>query len=201
MKKKLFIVAVCLLLAALVLTGCSHAEDIATVNRLRRVDYSSVHLTVTVSKGFDEFVSTFDVVYDDGFNYTVTYDIQLLATFADDGSIPENFTESYQGVAVVQGQQVTSVSGKLPAGVNIEAADGRGFIFSEKNLTNVKVSDGVLTAKVSAPKSFIGASDFQCRPDSMSVRVSYTSRALKDIRVQYTSLSGNKVVLLYTYTV
>ena len=200
MKKKLFIVAVCLLLAALVLTGCSHAEDIATVNRLRRVSYSSVHLTVTVSKGFDEFVSTFDVVYDDEDSYTVTYDIQLLATFGNDGSIPENFTESYQGVAKVENDLVTSVTGQLPDGVNIQAADGRGFIFSEQNLSNVKVSSGVLTAKVSNPKAFMKQA-VNCKSDTMSVRVSYSSQALNDIRLQYTSISGNKVVLLYTYTV
>ena len=198
MKKKLFLLAICLLLVAFCLVGCSGKEAISTVNKLRGKSYSSVNLTVIVSTADDDFESTFNVTYQDEFSYTVEFDIKRLATF--EGDIPDSFLESYVGVATVQDEKVVSVTGNLPDGMEIKDADGHKLIFSDKTLTNVKDKDGVFTAKVSNPKGFMGQTNFACKANSMSVRVNYTSRALTDIRIQYTSTSGNRVVLLFTYT-
>lgn len=201
MKKKLFLATMCLLLALTCLAGCvSHADQIAEIDKLLNVKYAKMDIAVTVSKDSDELTSQFSVEYGENDTSTITFNIQRFATISADGTAPDSFIEMYQGSATVKSGEVVSVNGDVPQDVKLESVSSRGMKFSESYFADVKATDGALTAKVTKPQAFLGQSDFDCKSDSMVVSVGYAD-VLQYVRIQYVSLNGAKVVLMYTFTV
>ncbi|MCM1289809.1 MAG: hypothetical protein NC132_05900 [Corallococcus sp.] len=199
MKRKLFLTIVCLLLALLCLVGCAdYSKQFEKINKLLNAEYSAMSLTVTVTKDLDEFVSEFNVTYGNNDTSSVDFVVRRLATFDNSDTLPDSFINTYKGSATVKGGQVTSVSGDVPQDVKLEAVVGRGLTFHKNYFSDVNEKGSYLTAKVTKPQAFFGDSDFTCKPDTMIVTVGYGD-LIDYVRIQYTSNSGSKVVLMYSF--
>ena len=199
MKKKLFLTVICLLLVVLCLTGCTdYSQQFDKINKLINAAYSKVKLDVTVTQDTEQLESWFEVVYNNDDSSTVTFEIQRLSTFQD-GQLPDDYITTYNGSAVVKNGQVTSVSGDVPSDVDLAIISSVGIRFSDGYFSSVKDNGNSLTIKVAKPQAFLGQANFTCKDNSMTATVSYGS-LLNFIRVQYNTVGGAKVVLMYTFT-
>lgn len=202
MKKKLFLVTLCLLLTVVCLTGCAvNTKFFEKINKLLDADYSKLDITVTVSDvdDVDELISEFNVEYGANDTSKVNFNIRRLATIPSDGTIPDSYIKTYQGSATVTNNQVVSVSGDVPQDVKLEDVADCKLKFSDKYFANVKVTDNTLTAKVTKPQGFLGQANFTCKEDTMVVSVEY-GEFINSIRIQYVSVNGSTVALMYTFT-
>lgn len=201
MKKKLFLVVTCLLLVALTLVGCAdYSQQFDKLNKLLNANYSQMNLTVTVTQDSNEFTSVFDVEYGADDSSTIQFTIRRLATFSNDGTLPDNFIETFEGSATVKNGQVTNVSGDLPDDVTLARFTGIGIKFNQNYFSKVKPTDNTMTVNVSNPKAFMGQTGFVCKPDTMVVSVRWHNDGIEYVRIQYTATNGSKVVMMYTFT-
>lgn len=194
---KRFLVIICALALSLCTFAACNSDNIGDSGRLPEIaalmnlDYSAYKLEVKTQKGGAELKSTFEVTFiEDG--YTVDYYIESLNAISLDDD--NEYMSEKSGMATVteNGKKVT-VSGNA-IDVEFEKLQSTGLSFTENCLKNVKVSEGKLTADVSAPSTFIGS---ETDATAMKVVANFGTK-MQSISITYT-LDGATVTCNYTF--
>lgn len=161
------------------------------LNTLADKTYEGVNLVITTDDGEKTLVSTFAFSAD-----TVEYSIEKLTSFTvEDGNIvaPENYKETFTGIAEVRGDKVISLEGNLemPAYNTLVG----GFNFNYENLTDYTMNEGTDSFGVTDASAFLGTS---VEATGMTVSATYSDTALVSVSITYTV--GNVTVTLdYSY--
>lgn len=196
MKKK--ILAVAALCAVAVCSGACNtssgrAEEYDALNSMLALNYSQI--TLTVKNTFDEnntLVSKYVIDYS-GENVTVNYSIERFSVISLEPT-SGGVKTTYTGEAVISGGAVTITEGDNVS-VNADIAERR-INFKEEYFANADMTGIYLKADVNNASGFMG-SDIICtdmKVDATFLEIFY------NLKITYTADRGNKVELLYVFS-
>lgn len=194
---KRFLVIIC----ALALSLCAFAacnsdnatgyERLPEIAALMNLDYSGYKLEVKTQKGGAELENTFEVTFIEG-GYYVDYKIESLNAISLDDDNEYKSDKSGRATVTENGKKVTVNDDAVD--VEFEKLQSTGLSFTENCLKNLKISDGKLTADVSAPSTFIGS---KTDATAMKVEANFGAK-MQSITITYT-LDGATVTCNYTF--
>lgn len=194
---KRFLIIICALALSLcAFAGCdddngADYERLPEIAALMNADYSAYTLEVKTQKGGAELKSTFEVTFIDG-GYTVDYSIESLNSISLDDDNEYKSVKSGSATVTENGETIT-VDGES-VDVDFEKLQTTGLSFTENCLKKLKISDGKLTADVSAPSSFMGS-----KTDATDMKVEAVfGTKMQSILITYT-LDGATVTCSYTF--
>ena len=194
MMKKPIIMLAAVCAAACCLSACTNEYD--ALNAMLDADYSQIVITVT--DAFDEntrLQSEYVINFSES-ETTVNYTVEKFVAIGD--SLDALLTDTktvLTGEAVIQGGVIVSVNGDetdLPALVT-----KRGLNFKKRYFQNAQLTGVYLEADVKNASGFLG-SDLSYT--NMKVRATFFN-VFENIRITYTSESGNEVEYNYVFTI
>lgn len=193
MKKQIFtIAAVCA--AACSFCACRPAKnEYDTLNDMLHESYSQIELTVTMQfDEYDSLTSEYTFKYS-GNRVTVNYAIERYNTFDLDGPMEELKT-TMRGEAVIEDGVIVSINGDETDLSTLSTTPG--LTFKEQYFANAELTGVYFLADVEKPIDFFGA-NVSC--SNMKVKATF-GEVFHDIRITYTSTSGNAVEYKYLFT-
>lgn len=202
MNKK--ILTICLIavltLSVMCLSACKKddaTEKLRQINYALLQDYSGVELQVK-TKTDDIILNATYVITESGDTTNISYQVDRLTSFGNDGTIPSGYIEVVTGTATVQGGMITAIDGdELSETIILDVADTT-MSFVVSYLKDIKTTSNGLSASVINPKGFLQNDDFN--GTDMTVRVVMADAYLSHIIISYNQ-DGSEIKLNYTFTV
>ena len=199
-KKLLTIVLPCVLVVILVAVFlivyfCVFAGDVyAELNKIVRKNHNEISIKITTEQDGFTLTSRIDVKNTNG-QSIVNYTIQNFAPIdANNGSAGDEVVTYVGTVVLKDGKQVEQSGDKVD--INFGDVTTLNLYFSKDNFAQVSNENGIFSAKVTAPQTFMDAPSLVC--EDMTVTFAYHGSAQKMIVIHYTSQGGAAVTLTYT---
>lgn len=192
MKRKILVLVSLVLVLTFVLCACVTEDTYSNINKLLKIQYSKVELTVSTTLNGETLTSTVTSTLD-GDRTTIDYKLQQFATFGD--NVPDSFIEEKIGQLVVRNGEIISHNGDQ-AVLEIEQVTAK-FRFESSYFSSAQVSGKKFTGVVSNAQDFFGDADFV--GDGVKVIVVF-DEVIESLQVDYTSANGAQVKLIYTFT-
>lgn len=187
-------VAVVVLVAIfLIVYFCCFAGDFySDLSKVANADYDNVSVRITTEQDDATLTSTFDVK-NIGEKSVINYSVENFAPI--DASGADNDTVTSVGTVVLEGGKVKEQTGDRIS-VNFGNVTKLTLHFAERNFAETKTENGIFSAKVTNPTSFMDSLSLQCT--DMTVTFAYTGSAEHVIVIHYTSQGGAAVTIAYT---
>lgn len=188
-------VAVLVLIAVfLIVYFCCFANDIySELNKIANGKHNSISVKITTEENGATLTSTFDIK-NSGNRSVVNYSVENFDPINPDTGAGGD-TVTLVGTVVLEGGKVTEQTGD-EADVNFGNVTKLTLHFAERNFADVKTENGIFSAKVTKPQSFMDSPSLVCT--NMTVLFAYTGSAERVIVIHYTSQGGVAVTLTYT---
>lgn len=197
MKKRLLLLAIVLVVAFTCLTACNLADQkqLNVINQQLRMNYSTITVNVTTTTADNitlegEFTLTFN-----GGTTTIAFEYEQLSTF-DGDSIPDDFKTTVSGTATVADGKVVVDGDEVD--LPLSELTVTGYSFKQAFFTNVTQTNYKFDADVENVQGFTGNRNMQC--SNMHVYVVYNT-SIRQMRLNYTSLSGASTEIEYTFEI
>ncbi len=185
---------VVLTLAAVCFVGCKN-NLYSDLSKISNAKYANVTVAIATEQNGATLTSTFEV-HNNGSESTVNYSVQQFATIDPDASTPsDNATTTSVGKVTLENGKVTQQTGD-EVSVNFGDVTQLSLHFAEAYFTDTNAANGIFSAKVTNPRSFMDAPSLECT--DMTVTFDYANSAEHVIIIHYTSQSGAAVTLNYT---
>lgn len=200
-KKLLAVILPCvlvLILAAvfLIVYFCYFASDLySELNAIANANHNSIKVTITTQQNEEKIESIFDIK-NSGNRSVINYSVENFSPIDPDTGAGGDTVASV-GSVVLENGKVTEQTGDQ-VNVNFGNVMKLSLHFAERNFQNVQTENGIFSAKVTNPQSFMDAPSLVCT--NMTVMFAYTGSAENVIVIQYTSAGGAAVTINYTFS-
>ena len=203
MKRKLivFCLVAALALGAMCLTACDDklANQLHTINVLMRAEHSYTKLSVSTTNGGVTLNAQYTLTKQ-GDSTNVAYEIEQLSEFGVNGdtvTIPNGFKTNVTGTAVYNNGSIVSVDGVTISPQVIQDVMDLTVMFRVPYFKNVLSTKTSFKAEVTDPQGFMNNDSFDAT--DMNVYVTYTSKSIVSLTIDYTTSGGVAVKLDYAF--
>ncbi len=199
--KKLITIVVLLLSLLVVFSACdgllnpATTVDFAKINQMVTEKHSKVQIDVSVVKTDATDVclnSAFTCTYNDDSSILVQYRLEQF-NLIDVNNMPTEAKSVKQGSVTVKDGVVSNQTGEV-VDVDFSAIAQPKITFSDSNLANGKVQNGIYTADVISISALMGSNVV----GATNIKVSVNINALNSCQVSY-QVNGSQVTLDYTF--
>ena len=200
MNKKILIICLIAVIAVsvLCLSACNDnnaAETLRKINTAMMYDYSNITLNVKTSTDNVDLSAKYTIKTTDDIT-EVSYEVERLNGFDENGNVPSEFKSTVKGTATVSDGKIISVDGdQLDSNIVLDIVD-TNMTFRLSYLQVTKASDDGISAKVVNAKGFLKNESFE--GEDMTVTVTLSQSYLSKINLDY-SLNGADVKLEYVF--
>ena len=186
--KKIILVLLVILSLVIALPSCNNVEetnpDFVLINELLDKGFEHYTVTIDIENTDSKITESYDVTVD-GDTKTVEYKVERYSMFEifEDGtiSIPSDY------ITVSEGTLTTDEEGKY---------DIPDFDFSYDSLESERVIGKILKANIISMSSFAGS---YVKAIDAKVAVEFTSNAVNNIVITFTTGEGQSVTVTYTF--
>lgn len=196
MKRKSVLLTIIALTLTLVLFAACNSYDstLQQLNRLLKVDYSEVKLTVTTTSQDITLTGIYTLTFD-GDKTVIDYSYDKLNGLDINGNNADSYVSTVSGHAVVEDGMIVegNTAEQLPQEINYNGLSFKQAFFANYTMTGAKFE-----ADVKVPKGFTGDKDLEC--SNMHVSVLYNNTAISKIAITYVSEKGADVSITYLFT-
>lgn len=188
--KKFLLVAMCVLTLVCL---CACKKDMyKKMDEIVSADYAQINISVETTKGNDKLSSQITVKNQEN-KSTVDYNVEMFTKITSD-QIPENYKTTYIGKVEMTDGVVTSETGDKIDLLDFSKAVSIRCRFDKTYFSDAEFVEGVFTAKVLAPRQFMGDSSLNC--SEMDVRFEYEAEQ-KVLTISYVDNKGVSVKIIY----
>lgn len=201
-KKLLTIIIPCVVVVVLVAVflivyfRCFTGDFYDELNQIANGKHNNISIKITTQTDDATLTSTFSVV-NGGNRSVVNYSVENFAPINDDTGVDDDDTVTSVGRVVIEGGKVSEQTGDK-VDVNFGNVTQLTFHFAEINFEEVQTTNGIFSAKVTRPQSFLDSPSLVCT--NMTVTFAYKGNAENVMVIRYTSEGGAAVTITYTFS-
>lgn len=183
--------------AALIAYFTTAPKDIYTeLSDIVNAKYDNTNLTVTTEQDGLTLTSTFAIVNNRDGTVTINYSVQSFALIDPDADNSNDVVTATGMVKLANGNVTQQTGDKVD--VNFSNISRVKMFFAEQNFSDVKTENGIFSAKVTRPQSFLNAPSLKC--SDMTISFVYSVSAQRNVIIHYNTEGGAAVTLTYNFS-